>query len=136
VSTSLRYWLKFNAVGIIGIGVQLITLTIFRSGLGIHYLYATFLAVEAAVLHNFVWHELWTWADRKLDGRGVFLRLLKFNMANGLISIAGNFALMWLLVGQMHVHYLPANIMAIGACSLINFFASDRLVFRISGRTL
>ncbi len=27
-----------------------------------------------------------------------------------------------------------ANVLAIGACSLVNFFASDRIVFRVSGR--
>jgi putative flippase GtrA len=46
-------WVKFNAVGGIGILVQLGTLTLLRSGLGVNYLLATALAVEAAVLHNF-----------------------------------------------------------------------------------
>src|SRR5436190_21825889 len=31
---------------------------------GLPYLLATALAVEGAILHNFVWHERWTWADR------------------------------------------------------------------------
>ena len=30
----------------------------------ISYLTATALAVELAVLNNFVWHQLWTWRDR------------------------------------------------------------------------
>ncbi len=33
--------------------------------LGPHYLVATALAVEMAVLHNFFWHRRWTWADRR-----------------------------------------------------------------------
>ena len=134
MNLALQYWLKFNAVGVIGIGVQLLVLAILTSGAGIHYLPATFFAVEAAVLHNFIWHERWTWADRRLGSGGIFSRLVKFNLANGLISLLGNFALMWLLVGQFRVHYLPANILAIGACSLVNFFASDRIVFRVSGK--
>lgn len=61
--TFLR-WIKFNTVGAIGIGVQLAALAILRSRLKLNYLLATGIAVEIAVLHNFVWHERFTWADR------------------------------------------------------------------------
>jgi len=46
-------WLKFNAVGALGVGVQLGTLAALTNGVGLDYLAATALAVEAAVLHNF-----------------------------------------------------------------------------------
>ena len=126
-----RTWLKFNAVGIIGVGVQLAALSILRTGLGADYLVATFLAVEAAVLHNFIWHERWTWVERtRQKAGGVIGRLFRFHLANGLISIAGNLVLMWLFVSRLHLHYFLANLIAIGTCSIVNFFASDRLVFR------
>ena len=59
--TFLR-WIKFNAVGAIGIGVQLAALAIFRSWMKLDYLLATGLAVEIAVIHNFLWHARFTWA--------------------------------------------------------------------------
>ena len=31
-------WIKFNTVGILGMGVQLLALALFKSGLGINYL--------------------------------------------------------------------------------------------------
>jgi putative flippase GtrA len=37
---------------------------------------------------------------------------------------------MRLLVGQGHLPPLPANVLSIAACSVLNFLASDRLVFR------
>ena len=130
MSGGFRVWLKFNMVGLLGMGFQLLTLTVLKSGLGVNYLKATVIAVEGAVLHNFVWHERWTWLERtKLDTNGVFGRLLRFHMANGLISITGNLVLMWLLVSQLHLHYFIANVMAIGTCATLNFLASDRLVF-------
>ena len=126
-----RHWLKFNAVGLIGIGVQLLTLTILASGVKLNYLVSTFLAVETAVLHNFVWHERWTWIDRtRQNTGGVIGRLIRFHLSNGLISMGGNLALMWLLVSHLHLHFFVANLIAIGSCSVVNFFASDRLVFR------
>lgn len=124
-------WIKFNAVGIGGVGVQLAALTFFVSVVALPVLPATFLAVETAVLHNFIWHECWTWAHRTRGNRGGLLgRLVRFNLANGAISLAGNVALMWLLVQQAGLHFLPANILSIVACSVVNFLAGDRLVFR------
>ena len=127
----LRRLLKFHMVGVIGIGVQLCFLFLFRTALHLNYLLATALAVECAVLHNFLWHEHFTWSDRNSIGNsGPLQRLLRFNLSTGLISIVGNLALMRLLVGSLHLQYMLANILTIGACSLLNFWASDQVVFQ------
>jgi putative flippase GtrA len=129
-------WLKFNFVGGIGIGAQLAALAIFRSLLHLDYLLATALAVEIAVLHNFLWHERFTWADRPAARFAHSLaRLARFNASNGLVSIAGNLLLMWLLVGTLHLHYFVANLVAIAACSLVNFLLSDCFVFQANPNT-
>ena len=123
-------WLKFNVVGGIGILVQLGTLTLLRSGLGVNYLIATAAAVEAAVLHNFFWHERFTWADRPA-GKSV-RRLMRFNLSTGAISIVGNLVAMKLLVGVIGVNYFIANLLSITVCSLANFAVGDRWVFAMS----
>jgi putative flippase GtrA len=126
-----RRWLKFNLVGAIGIVVQLAVLGILNGVLKLDYLLATALAVEAAVLHNFVWHERFTWADRaSVTRRQAFLRLIHFNFTTGAVSILGNLALMRVLVGQAHLPALPANLVSIAGCSLVNFLVSEYLVFR------
>ncbi|HWY21081.1 MAG TPA: GtrA family protein [Candidatus Acidoferrum sp.] len=128
--TVLR-WLKFNAVGAIGIGVQLSVLIALKSGFHLNYLLATALAVEGAVLHNFLWHERYTWADRvQPSWRDSLPRLLRFNLITGAVSIAGNLALMKVMVGLGQVNYLVANGIAIAVCSLVNFLVSDEWVFR------
>jgi putative flippase GtrA len=123
-------WLRFNAVGIIGVGVQLTTLALLRSGLEWSVAWSTAVAVECAVIHNFIWHERWTWAYRKLHLRGMPGRLLRFNLSNGLISIVGNLVLMQLLAVRLHLNYMVANLAAILVCSLVNFLVSDKLVFK------
>jgi putative flippase GtrA len=120
-------WLKFNAIGGLGIGVQLIVLAALKSGLHLNYLLATGLAVEAAVIHNFLWHARFTWADRASESS--FLCWLKFNLTTGLLSITGNLALMRLLTGWAGVNYLIANGITIAFCSVVNFMISDRVVF-------
>ena len=132
--STFRVWLKFNMVGLIGVGVQLIVLTALKSGLGWNYLAATTIAVESAVLHNFTWHERWTWLERtRSSATGLIGRLIRFHLANGLISIAGNLGLMWLFVSRLRLNYFLANLVAIATCSILNFLASDRLVFRKEG---
>ncbi len=111
---TLLRWLKFNFVGGIGIGVQLAALAIFRSVLHLDYLLATALAVETAVIHNFLWHERFTWADR--PSRRVLhslARLGKFNLSNGLVSLIGNVIIMRALVGGLKMNYVIANLIAV-----------------------
>jgi putative flippase GtrA len=128
-------WLKFNGVGALGIVVQLGCLAALQHGFHLHYLLATGLAVEIAVLHNFVWHERFTWKDRAGGPlRERFGRLVKFHLGNGLISIGGNLALMALLVGRLQMRVLLANGIAISVCSLLNFAAGEWFVFRPSAR--
>ena len=123
-------WLKFNFVGGVGITVQLAALAFFRSVLHLDYLVATALAVETAVIHNFLWHERVTWADRPAERLIHSLtRLAKFNASNGLVSLAGNLIIMRALVGQFHMNYVVANLIAVATCSIVNFLLSDRFVF-------
>ena len=124
-------WLKFNFVGGLGVGVQLSTLFVLKTLLHLDYLVATALAVETAVVHNFLWHERFTWADRVHIAWGAsFLRLAKFNLTTGAVSILGNLLAMRWLVGELHVPYLIANGMSIALCALANFLIAEIFVFR------
>ena len=124
-------WTIFNAVGALGIGVQLAVLALLVKGVGVGYLWATAAAVEAAVLHNFAWHQRWTWRDRPARSvRIVARRLAAFHLANGLVSIAGNLLLMAWLAGTLRLDPVLANVLAVAACSMVNFAAGTRLVFR------
>ena len=83
------------------------------------------------MLHNFFWHERWTWRSRPSGTTATLLtRLGHFHLLNGTISLTGNLAVMRLLTGSLHVDPLGANIAAIIVCSLLNFGASELLVFR------
>lgn len=131
----LRRWLVFNLVGGLGILVQLAVLAALTGLAHWNYLAATAAAVEAAILHNFVWHERWTWAERAGGGAAaVFGRLTRFHMTNGALSLVGNVLLMRFLVGELTMNTTLANLLAITICSLLNFFAGDRLVFVMKPR--
>ena len=127
---------KFALVGGMGIAVQLATLH-WLANSGWSYLFATAIAVEGALLHNFVWHENFTWKDRgRPTSSGLCLRFLRFHVSNGLMSIVGNLLLMWLLVGGIKMRVLSANLVSITICCVANFLASDRWVFLAPSRTV
>ena len=106
---------------------------------GVTYPLATAIAVEAAILHNFFWHERWTWADRlepvaglKTHGYG-WTRLLRFNGATAVVSVAGNVALMALLVERVGLPLLPASLASVLILSALNYTTADRLIFPAAG---
>jgi len=120
-------WLKFNAVGAGGIVVQLAALSVLKCALQMHYLAATALAVEAAIIHNYFWHERFTWVDRVTADS--WMRFLKFNLTTGMFSIVGNVVLMRCFVAGLHMNYMLANGLTIATCSLANFLVSGLFVF-------
>lgn len=127
----VRRWAAFNAVGAAGLALQVSALALLVHAAHVHYLAATIIAVEAAVLHNFYWHQRWTWQDRPAASwRDNAARLGRFQLLTGTISMAGNIAVMSLLTGVLELNPVVANLIAITACSLINFGASESLVFR------
>jgi putative flippase GtrA len=134
-AATLVRWCKFNFVGGIGILVQFAVLFLLKGVLKFNYLAATAIAVEVAVMHNFAWHEQFTWADRTECVPGTARwsrssrRLMRFNLSTGAVSILGNTALMKVLVGQCRMNYLLANAIAITLCSAANFLVSNEWVF-------
>jgi putative flippase GtrA len=111
-----------------GMTLQLSLLGALTGLLNVHYLAATALAVESAVLHNFLWHDRWTWRDREGAGQRL-VRLLKFQGTTGLVSIVGNLAFMELFVGGLSLHPIAGNLASIACCAALNFLLNDRVVF-------
>jgi putative flippase GtrA len=120
----------FVAVGVLGFGLQITALAALTSLARWHWLPATLASVELAVVHNFLWHERWTWSDRAPRG-AMLSRFLKFNAANGLTSLVGNAALMALFAGRAGVPPVPANGLAVAAIAAVNFALADRWVFAV-----
>lgn len=115
-------WWRFNAVGVAGFGVQIAMLELALRG-GLAYLPATALAVEAALLHNYVWHRCWTWRDRPQAS------LFRFHITVGLLSLGSNLVLMRLFVGTAQINPALANLIAVAICAVGNFLLADRTVF-------
>ena len=119
-------WGRFLTIGLLGFLLQVGALAALTSHLDWGWLPSTIVAVELAVVHNFIWHARWTWRDRRGNWPARFVR---FQLANGAASIAGNALLMVLFVGLAGLPAVPANILSVAAMSVVNFLAADRWVF-------
>ena len=118
-------------VGALGLVVKFSVLTAMVELAGAGYLAATAVAVEAVILHNFVWHLRWTWRERcaGLSRRQTIARLLKFQFGSGAVAMVANLPVMWLLVNRLGLHYLPANLAATAVAGTVNFLLSEFFVF-------
>lgn len=119
----------FVVVGALGLVIQLATWWAFTR-LG-HWpvLVATALSVELAVLHNFLWHERWTWSDRTSGQKGAATRCARYHVTVGVTSVVGNVALMWASVDCLGIDATIATPLTVAVMAAANFFAADRLVF-------
>lgn len=98
---------KFAMVGGLGALVQLVTLELWR--LIVPYEVASILAIECAVLSNFILNNIWTFADSKLSVGEFPLKFVQFNLASaGSIGIQFVIALLGKnLIGIHQLFVLP-----------------------------
>jgi len=88
---------------------------------------AAVVATEVAILNNFLWNDRWTFRDR-CAGTGWPQRLLRYNG----ITLGGLAISVGVLAALLHffrMHYLVANLVAIGAGVLWNYSVNSWLTW-------
>ena len=121
----LRF-LRFSVAGATGFAVQIAIVGVLANWAGMNYLAATAIAVEAAILVNYLWHEKFTWKDRPaMTARERWLRLGKFNAMTSITSIVGSVMITAVLVESFTLSPLDANVIAVVVLGLINFIGAS-----------
>lgn len=151
---------RFSIAVAAGFVAQLAALAILISFTRLHYTVATVLAVEAAIIINFVFHERWTWSERTgaagpptrpkaaparsrrsspdcsraeadaAGAAGVLRRLVRFNTLTALTSIFGGVILTAVFVETIGINTIAANVISVVLLGTVNFVGADTLVFR------
>ena len=120
---------RFNVVGLGGFLLQLGTLAVLTRVFGWHYAAATAVAIEAAILHNFIGHSRWTWADRRPSGgRAWAVRLLRYQAVKSVV-LAVNLGVTVAIVAGAGLPVEAASLCAVVVCSVFSLLASDQLIF-------
>jgi dolichol-phosphate mannosyltransferase len=120
---------KFLVVGTVGALTQLIMANILPNVIKFEQfplnILPDFLAIEIAVLSNFILSNMWTFADRKLKPNQYLVKFLQFNLASG-----GSIGIQTVLIG--------AGIKLFGLVDLfklplIGFMLNSRTVYHATG---
>lgn len=123
---SLSEIVRFGVVGSSGVVVNSGLLYVFHGGAGWPLIPASALAVEAAIISNFLLNDLWTFSRRDKTR----YRFLRFNVVS-LGGLAVNTLVLAGLVAVTGIHYLIANLIAIAAAMAWNFAANARWTWRM-----
>lgn len=89
------------------------------------------IAIEVAIISNFLLNYHWTWKDRKVNNkRGVFSRFLMFNASSGGTAFLFNYLPLLFMVNSLHWHEDLSNIIGIILASGFNFLFSHFVTFK------
>jgi len=125
----------FALVGLSGFVLQMTALELLLRAGTAGPVAATAVAVELAVLHNFAWHERWTWHDRRRGGiAGLAKRLAQFHVANGVLSLVVSVGCVAFTSRAFGWPPIASNVVAVALTGLLNFVALDRWVFAMPRR--
>lgn len=120
---------KFMAVAWVGMVVNTACLYLFKGVWHIRIIPASLMAIEIAIIHNFIWFRAWAWKDRE-QRLPFFHQLLVYNAATGAVDLVSNVSILWALSTFFGVHYLLANILGMIAGPFIKFWLNEKFIFR------
>ncbi|HEY9604523.1 MAG TPA: glycosyltransferase [Allocoleopsis sp.] len=128
--------LRFGIVGLTGVFVDMVVLYLLSdpSTLGWALTRSKIVSSELAILNNFLWNDLWTFRDissQQPGKRQLLKRFLKFNT----VCLAGlvlNVLLLNLFFNVFGINRYVANLIAIAAVTLWNFWVNLKLSWRVT----
>lgn len=125
---------RFGLVGLSGVVVDMGVLYLLSDVGGLGLTRSKIIAAELAIINNFLWNDFWTFGDisrRQPGNRQRLKRLLKFNI----ICLAGlvlNVLLLNLIYNFVVPNKYVANLIAIAAVTLWNFWVNLKLSWRVT----
>lgn len=120
--------LKFAAVGALGAVANCGILWWLMQRHGWHYLAAAPLAIELSIVHNFFWHDRWTFKDRRRLSPWR-LRFLRYQWA-ALAGLGVNWLILAVGVEGLGWPVLAANLCGIAGGTVLNFSISKLWAWR------
>jgi len=122
---------KFSIVGVIGAGINTWFLWLFTDVAGLYYLYSSLIAIEIAIILQFLMNDRWTFKEQKTTHVEQFVRrIIKSNIwRSG--GLAVNIGVLYVFTEYLGVYYLLSNIAGIICSFLLNYLFESRLTWGI-----
>ena len=119
---------KFLVVGASGVAVNNAALFTLYQLLRSPLIVASMVAVVLSIGNNFIWNDRWTFVQHHGAYSSAIRRFARFGLAS-LSGLMLTTASLWLLVNAFGLHYLVANLLAIGAGTVSNFVINSRWTY-------
>ena len=129
ILTPYKTLFKFLVVGSLGTLVNLGILYMLRYFLSIEHLIASALSIESSIINNYVFHELWTFKDRRLGSW--LVRLIKFHGSTAL-AVTTQYITSQILHYILGVESITSQFVGILLGFIVNYILSTRFVWRKS----
>jgi putative flippase GtrA len=128
--------LRFAVVGASGTVIDLVLLTILKTGFGLPTVLANTLSYSAGIINNFALNRAWTFRDART--KSLAAQFVQFAIVSGIGLLLNDLIVVTLekpfgnLPGNMHAGYIPAKIAATGLVLIWNFMANRLWTFNDS----
>jgi putative flippase GtrA len=134
MTSSFLRFVKFGIVGGSGVIVNVGLLHAFTTVATIDYRIASIIAIECAVINNFLWNYFWTWNDRQAGSRRSFAYMLfKFHLSSGLTALVVNWGLLVLLNGVLRIDYHLSDLNLLGRHVAVSNMHCSNLIGIVCG---
>ncbi len=131
-------FVKFCAVGLSGVVVDMGVLYLLSDPRTLHWglTRSKLLAIEAAMLNNFLWNDAWTFADAVPEARPLYAKFHRFLRFNAICTMGAvlSVVLLNLQFNLLGMNRYVANGIAILAATAWNYFASAHFGWPSAGR--
>jgi len=122
---------KFGVVGTSGVFVNQGVLVLCVEILNVDYKIGSLMAIETAIITNFLLNYNWTFGDRKnKDAKSKSITFLKFNITSFTIAFLLNWGTLVFLTEVAHIEYWISNLAGILVAAAVNFCVSNFWVFK------
>jgi dolichol-phosphate mannosyltransferase len=125
---TMQSLLQFMAVGITGLVVNSVILFVLSGLLGVNYLIGAIISTQGSTLWNFGWIDRWVFRKRSEGPLSRRQRMVGFfAVNNAMLFLRG--PILVLLVAQLGMNYLVANLVSLGAMMILRYSISDSLIW-------
>jgi putative flippase GtrA len=111
--------LRFGVVGVLGTADNVAIVHLLHNELGWGFTRSSAIATELAIVHNYVWNELWTFHIRRLH----LGRLVRYNLSS---LLAASVTVAVATVVKEVIDPLLAQLVGIGTGAALNYIVNVR----------
>lgn len=120
--------IRFGVVGLSGLIVNALAFWVLADGIAASLGFAAFASTQVSTLWNFVFTERWVFAGRR-PPTSLWFRLGSYALLNNAALVLRS-PLLFVLVATTPMHAVVANIVSLGAVTIVRYAIASGLLWR------